>query len=169
MRKILLTEYGDEEECLTLQYDVPSLLYLFIIIIFYFFKCNIKEEKILNEGKIKKKEEMEVKGEEIKIRVKACAISGLDWEVRRGRYGEEVVRLPCTPGYEVAGIVERKGDKVSDGRFMEGDEVVGFLPIDNSTHGGLSQLSLHPEHFFGFFLPFLPSLLPLSISLPSSL
>ena len=59
---------------------------------------------------------------QVRVAVRAAAINPIDWKVRSGMMGGE---LPQQTGREVAGVVDRLGDGVSD--VAPGDRVFGFV------------------------------------------
>ena len=61
---------------------------------------------------------------EIQIRVKAIALNFFDILIIENKY-QTKPDLPFSPGAEVAGMVEKIGDGVSD--FVPGDKVLGYL------------------------------------------
>jgi NADPH:quinone reductase-like Zn-dependent oxidoreductase len=63
-----------------------------------------------------------------RIRVAATSFNGVDAGIRAGSMqGSIPVRLPHTPGIDVAGTVDALGSDVDD--IAVGDHVVGFLPM----------------------------------------
>ena len=67
----------------------------------------------------------EPKENEILVRVIACGVNPADPLVVSGRFAKEFgTHLPLIPGYDVAGIVERAGVKVT--KFKKGDGVYGY-------------------------------------------
>jgi NADPH:quinone reductase-like Zn-dependent oxidoreductase len=78
---------------------------------------------------------------QIMIQIKACAISHLDIQVRKGMYqfltsssstmesnnDEEMIL-----GYEIAGVIKTVGSEVN--RFKLGDHVAGMLPLDHTAY-----------------------------------
>ena len=59
--------------------------------------------------------------DEVRVRIRACALNHLDTWVRRGIPGVKFP-LPLTPGCDGAGVVDRAGEAASD--LEEGQEVV---------------------------------------------
>jgi NADPH:quinone reductase len=57
---------------------------------------------------------------QVRVRVHATAINPLDLQIRRGDYADYVA-LPAIIGHDVSGVVEEKGEYVSE--FAVGDEV----------------------------------------------
>ena len=65
---------------------------------------------------------------EVRIRVAATSFNGIDANIRAGNMqGPIPVKLPHTPGLDVAGVIDRIGDGVT-GREV-GERVVAFLPL----------------------------------------
>jgi len=75
---------------------------------------------------------------ELLVKVKACALSDLDLQVRKG-YFKELIQLPIIVGYDVSGTIEDIGRHVT--QFKIGDEVVGMCSIDSQL-GGCSEYTL---------------------------
>lgn len=69
---------------------------------------------------------------EILVKIKATAINPLDWKVREGWLPERVT-FPCILGWDVAGIVEEVGSKVT--RFKKGDAIYAMPNLNrNGTY-----------------------------------
>lgn len=67
----------------------------------------------------------EPKENELLVRVIACGVNPADPLVISGRLAKEFgTHLPLIPGYDVAGVVERAGAKVT--KFKKGDPVYGY-------------------------------------------
>ena len=66
------------------------------------------------------------KDNEVLISVKACSVNFPDTLIIQGKY-QFRPEFPFSPGSDVAGIVEKIGEKVS--HLKIGDEVVGFVPF----------------------------------------
>src|SRR5262249_33996520 len=62
---------------------------------------------------------------ELLVRVYASGVNPVDWKIRPG--GARVLRLPYIPGYDISGVVEQIGPKVS--AFKPGDEVFGMMDL----------------------------------------
>jgi NADPH:quinone reductase-like Zn-dependent oxidoreductase len=72
---------------------------------------------------------------QILIETKACGVNFADCLIRMGVYQsvKEFVGLPCTPGFEVSGIVKSVGEGVS--HFQPGQNVVALTLFDGySSH-----------------------------------
>ena len=62
--------------------------------------------------------------DEVLIRVHATSVNPVDWKIRAGLRKEKFPsKLPLTLGWDVSGVIEATGEKVSD--FKKGDEVYG--------------------------------------------
>lgn len=79
--------------------------------------------------------------DELLVRVKAAGVNPVDGLVRQGGMGARGAKLPMTPGFDVAGVVERVGEKVT--RFKAGDEVFAYLAL--SRGGGYAQYATVKE------------------------
>ena len=66
------------------------------------------------------------KEDEVFISVKACSVNFPDTLIIQGKY-QFRPQFPFSPGSDVAGIIEKVGNKVS--HLKVGDEVVGFIPF----------------------------------------
>jgi NADPH:quinone reductase-like Zn-dependent oxidoreductase len=67
----------------------------------------------------------EPKENELRVRVIACGVNPADPLVISGRMAKEFgTHLPLIPGYDVAGVVEKVGGKVT--KFQKGDAVYGY-------------------------------------------
>src|SRR4051794_11044321 len=67
----------------------------------------------------------EPKENELLVRVIACGVNPADPLVISGRMAQQFgTHLPLIPGYDVAGIVEKTGAKVT--KFKNGDAVYGY-------------------------------------------
>jgi 2-desacetyl-2-hydroxyethyl bacteriochlorophyllide A dehydrogenase len=67
----------------------------------------------------------EPKENELLVRVIACGVNPADPLVISGRMAKEFgTHLPLIPGYDVAGVVEKTGTKVT--KFKKGDAVYGY-------------------------------------------
>jgi NADPH2:quinone reductase len=75
---------------------------------------------------------------EVQVRVLAAGVSLPDVMMREGMH-PETPRLPFTPGWDLVGIVERCGNRVSG---IEPGQTVAALPI----HGAYAQFVCLPQH-----------------------
>ncbi len=64
--------------------------------------------------------------DDIVVRVRSSSINPVDWKTRNG-WLSDVVRLPYTLGWDVAGVVEAVGVGVEG--FVPGDAVYGMIPL----------------------------------------
>src|ERR1044071_7633894 len=78
--------------------------------------------------------------DELLVRVNGAGVNPVDAAIREGKFGKGG-KLPLTPGYDVAGIVEEVGEKVS--KFKKGDEVFAYLAL--SRGGGYAQFCIVKE------------------------
>ncbi len=102
----------------------------------------MKAIQILNPGKKSKLEIQEVSTpepgpEEILVKIEATALNRADLHQRAGNYPPPK-GVTDIPGLEMAGVVERVGDKVS--QWSAGDFVFGLLP-----GGGYAEFCVIPE------------------------
>ncbi len=74
----------------------------------------------------------EPKENEILIKVIAAGVNPVDVSIRSGRYDGH---LPLIPGYDVAGVVEKTGAKIT--KFKPGDAVYAYLDIPEG--GGYAE------------------------------
>ncbi|WP_027930397.1 NADP-dependent oxidoreductase [Amycolatopsis thermoflava] len=78
---------------------------------------------------------------QVRVRVAATSFNSVDGNIRGGfMQGPIPVRLPHTPGLDVAGTVDALGEGV-DGLAV-GDQVIGFLPMDKP--GAAAEYVLAP-------------------------
>jgi NADPH:quinone reductase-like Zn-dependent oxidoreductase len=83
----------------------------------------------------------EPKENELLVRVIACGVNPADPLIVSGRYAKEFgTHLPLVPGYDVAGVVERTGAKVT--KFKVGDGVYGYALFG----GGWAEDAVLAEH-----------------------
>ena len=79
------------------------------------------------------------------VRVRATSVNPVDWKIREGFLQERYPHhLPITPGWDVAGVVEKVGPAVVTG-VQEGDEVWGYVRRDDVSHGTAAELVAAPE------------------------
>src|SRR4029077_6466724 len=68
------------------------------------------------------------KDDEILVKVVAAGVNSFDGVLRSGKYAKpNGTQLPWHPGYDIAGVVEKIGDKVT--KFKVGDAVYAFITI----------------------------------------
>src|SRR5204863_8721286 len=83
----------------------------------------------------------EPKENELLVRVIACGVNPADPLVISGRLAKEFGRhLPLIPGYDVAGLVETTGAKVT--KFKKGDAVYGYALFG----GGWAEFAVLAEN-----------------------
>ncbi|WP_233635622.1 alcohol dehydrogenase catalytic domain-containing protein [Hymenobacter setariae] len=81
---------------------------------------------------------------EVLVRVKAAGINPVDYVVREGHFQQVVTNaFPAVPGWDVAGIVEKRGHGAS--RFAEGAEVYGYVRRLVVQHGTFTERLVVPE------------------------
>ena len=78
--------------------------------------------------------------DELLIRVKGAGVNPVDASIREGKFGRGG-KLPMTAGYDVAGIVEEVGEKVT--MFKKGDEIYAYLAL--ARGGGYAQFCIVKE------------------------
>jgi len=74
---------------------------------------------------------------EARIRVLAAGVAWADCMMRRGTYYAQP-ELPFTPGYDIIGVIEQVGPRVT--QVTEGQVVAALI-----GHGGYSQFLIRPE------------------------
>jgi NADPH:quinone reductase-like Zn-dependent oxidoreductase len=83
----------------------------------------------------------EPKENELLVRVIACGVNPADPLVVSGRMAKEFgTHLPLIPGYDVAGVVEKTGAKVT--KFRKGDAVYGYALFG----GGWAEFAVLAEN-----------------------
>jgi len=81
------------------------------------------------------------KENELLVRVIACGVNPADPLVIGGRFAQEFgTHLPLIPGYDVAGVVEKTGAKVT--KFKKGDAVYGYALFG----GGWAEFAVLAEN-----------------------
>jgi len=81
---------------------------------------------------------------EVLLRVRAAGINPVDYVVREGHFQQVVPSaFPTVPGWDVAGIVEKRGHAAS--RFAEGAEVYGYVRRPVAQHGTFAERLVVPE------------------------
>ncbi len=77
------------------------------------------------------------------VRVRAAGVNPVDWKIREG-WLEACFpsHFPITPGWDLAGVVERVGPAVYE--FAPGDEVVGYVREDHIQRGAYAELVAAP-------------------------
>jgi NADPH:quinone reductase and related Zn-dependent oxidoreductases len=80
------------------------------------------------------------KDNEVLVRVIASGVNPVDALIVSGKYAREFgTHLPLTPGYDIAGIVEQKGAKVT--KLKVGDSIYGYV----LWGGGFAQYDVATE------------------------
>ena len=91
-----------------------------------------------------KLEDVEVptpKDDEMLVKVFAAGVNSFDGTLRSGKYAAKGTQLPWHPGYDIAGIVERVGGKVT--KFKVGDAIYAMINILKG--GGYAEYALAKE------------------------
>ncbi len=98
---------------------------------------------------------------EVLVKVFAASVNPVDWKQRRGNHRFFLkARFPVIPGYDVSGVVEKTGSKVS--RFMPGDEVYGrltkrfggaFAEYVTATESALARKPKNLDHIHASGIP----------------
>jgi NADPH:quinone reductase-like Zn-dependent oxidoreductase len=68
----------------------------------------------------------EPQADEVLVKVLVAGVNPVDWKIRDGMGERLGLKLPISLGGEIAGIIEKIGDDVSD--FQVGDPVYGIIP-----------------------------------------
>src|ERR1700757_4178744 len=77
------------------------------------------------------------------IKVFAAGVNSFDGMLLTGKYAKIFgTQLPWTPGYDIAGTVEKTGAKVS--KFKSGDSIYAFISIPRG--GGYAEYALAKEN-----------------------
>jgi NADPH:quinone reductase-like Zn-dependent oxidoreductase len=77
------------------------------------------------------------------VKVKAAGVNPVDYHVRNGAMDPMLdVQFPVTPGWDVAGVVDRVG-YLAEG-FSKGDEVMGYAWMDFLHHGSYAEYMAAP-------------------------
>lgn len=86
----------------------------------------------------------EIQADEVLIRVMAAGINPVDWRIRKGQLANFIpCDFPAVLGREVAGVIERCGNRVVG--FRPGDEVFSFLNQERMKWGGYAEFV--PVHY----------------------
>ncbi len=76
---------------------------------------------------------------EVRVQVKAAGVNPVDWKLAAGGLDDFfVVKFPCIPGWDVAGVVESVGPDAPE--FSVGDEVFGYVRKDWVEYGAYAEL-----------------------------
>lgn len=83
------------------------------------------------------------KDDEMLIKVFAAGVNSFDGTLRSGKYakGSKGTQLPWHPGYDIAGVVEKVGSKIT--KFKVGDAAYAMINILNG--GGYAEYALAKE------------------------
>ena len=99
---------------------------------------NFGETNVFKETEISKPEP---EGKEILIKVHATSVNPVDYKIRKGMFGD-MFKLPVILGFDVSGVIESVGKKVTD--FKVDDEVY-YMPRINGTPGAYAEYHLTEE------------------------
>ncbi|MGW7008115.1 NADP-dependent oxidoreductase [Streptomyces sp. NPDC054933] len=87
--------------------------------------------------------ESKVGPDAVLVRVKAAGVNPVDWKIGRGYLDSMLyVYFPLTPGWDLAGVVERVGPGVTE--FAPGDEVYAYARMDYVQHGTYAEQAAVP-------------------------
>lgn len=82
----------------------------------------------------------EIDADQVLVRVKAAGLNPVDWKIREGYVAELFPhQLPIVPGWDMAGVIEKTGDKVSS--FKVGDEIFSYTRLDTVQHGTYAEFA----------------------------
>jgi NADPH:quinone reductase-like Zn-dependent oxidoreductase len=76
------------------------------------------------------------------VRVIAAGVNPVDGMIRSGMFADEKRGFPIILGGDIAGVVEKAGNKVT--KFKVGDPVFAYVSLDNG--GGYAQYALVTQH-----------------------
>src|SRR5438046_1784278 len=78
----------------------------------------------------------EPKENELLVRVIAAAVNPVDSAARSQKFAQFLgIKLPAIPGYDIAGVVEKTGAKIT--KFKAGDPLYAYLALDKG--GGYAE------------------------------
>jgi NADPH:quinone reductase-like Zn-dependent oxidoreductase len=82
----------------------------------------------------------EPKDNEVLVRVLAAGVNPVDGGIRSGKYAKYFgsKNPPFTPGYDIAGVVEKSGAKMD--KYKPGDPVYAYLDLDRG--GGYAEYAI---------------------------
>ena len=84
----------------------------------------------------------EPKEDEILVKVVAAGVNPVDSAARSARFAQFLgIKLPAIPGYDIAGVVEKTGAKIT--KFKAGDEIYAYVEL--SKGGGYAEYALVTE------------------------
>ena len=72
---------------------------------------------------------------QVRVRVRAASVNPVDWKIRAGMLGDDPAKLPGTPGFDGAGVVDAVGEGVDETEV--GAEVLG---LGSATYAELAVL-----------------------------
>src|ERR1700704_6515560 len=79
---------------------------------------------------------------EILVRVIAAGVNPVDGMIRSGKFAQFFnTKLPLIPGYDIAGVVEKAGAKIT--KFKAGDPVYAYIGLKEG--GGYAQYAVATE------------------------
>ena len=81
------------------------------------------------------------KDDEMLVKVFGAGVNSFDGTLRLGRFANRGTQLPWHPGYDIAGLVEKLGGKVT--KFKAGDAVYAFIPFLKG--GGYAEYAIARE------------------------
>jgi NADPH:quinone reductase-like Zn-dependent oxidoreductase len=82
------------------------------------------------------------KDNEILVRVVAAGVNPVDGVVRSEKGAQFFhIKLPAVPGYDIAGVVEKAGAKIT--KFKTGDPVYAYIALDKA--GGYAEYAVATE------------------------
>ncbi len=84
----------------------------------------------------------EPKEDEILVRVIAAGVNPVDSAPRSARFAQFLgIKLPAIPGYDIAGVVEKTGTKIT--KFKAGDAIYAY--VDLKRGGGYAEFAIVTE------------------------
>ncbi|EXC20280.1 Quinone oxidoreductase-like protein [Morus notabilis] len=92
----------------------------------------------------------DLKEDQVLIKVAAAALNPIDFKWMLGLFKSTDTSPPVVPGYDVAGVVEKVGSKVT--KFKVGDEVYGDInekPLEPQKIGTLAEYTAAEEKVLG--------------------
>jgi NADPH:quinone reductase-like Zn-dependent oxidoreductase len=75
---------------------------------------------------------------EVLVKVLVAGVNPVDWKIRDGMGERLGLKLPISLGGEIAGIIEKIGDDVSD--FQVGDPVYGIIPSGGYAEYAIAKI-----------------------------
>ena len=84
----------------------------------------------------------EPKDDEILVRTIAAGVNPVDGAARSQKFAQFLgIKLPAIPGYDVSGVVEKTGVKIT--KFKVGDQVYAYIAL--KTGGGYAEYAIATE------------------------